>query len=186
MLALAHEEVVHGKAPSSAKCPATTGEVANRALSLPTCGAFPARTPLQGHRVGQWAEWNHEASLDWHLTEFKNHNGLQRLTGDLNALYRGTPALHKTDCDPAGFEWIDCNDGDQSTLSFIRRTADGKQVMAIVCNFTPVPRPNFRVGVPVSGHWREVLNRCAILAAAARATWADTVPSRRTASPSRY
>jgi 1,4-alpha-glucan branching enzyme len=113
---------------------------------------------FMGTEFGQWGEWNHESSLDWHLAEFERHNGLQRLTGDLNALYRGTPALHKTDCDPAGFEWIDCNDGNQSTLSFVRRTADNRQVLAIVCNFTPVPRPNFRVGVPLPGHWREVLN----------------------------
>jgi 1,4-alpha-glucan branching enzyme len=160
VLALSHDEVVHGKGSLLGKMPGDDWQkFANLRTLLAYMWCLPGKKLLfMGTEFGQWGEWNHEASLDWHLTEFEHHNGLQRLTGDLNALYRGTPALHKTDCDPAGFEWIDCNDGDQSTLSFVRRTADNRQVMTIVCNFTPVPRPNFRVGVPLPGHWREVLN----------------------------
>ncbi|MBE0608716.1 MAG: 1,4-alpha-glucan branching protein GlgB [Dehalococcoidia bacterium] len=160
VLALSHDEVVHGKGSLLGKMPGDDWQkFANLRALLAYMWCLPGKKLLfMGTEFGQWGEWNHEASLDWHLAEFERHNGLQRLTGDLNALYRRTPALHKTDCDPAGFEWIDCNDGDQSTLSFVRRTADNRQVMAIVCNFTPVPRPNFRVGVPLPGHWREVLN----------------------------
>ncbi|MCC7088925.1 MAG: 1,4-alpha-glucan branching enzyme [Dehalococcoidia bacterium] len=160
VLALSHDEVVHGKGSLLGKMPGDDWQkFANLRALLAYMWCLPGKKLLfMGTEFGQWGEWNHESSLDWHLTEFERHNGLQRLTGDLNALYRGTPALHKTDCDPAGFEWIDCNDGDQSTLSFVRRTADNRQVLAVVCNFTPVPRPNFRIGVPIPGHWREILN----------------------------
>jgi 1,4-alpha-glucan branching enzyme len=160
VLALSHDEVVHGKGSLLGKMPGDDWQkFANLRTLLAYMWCLPGKKLLfMGAEFGQWGEWNHESSLDWHLADFERHNGLQRLTGDLNALYRRSPALHKTDCDPAGFEWIDCHDGDQSTLSFVRRTADNREVMAVVCNFTPVPRPNFRVGVPLAGHWREVLN----------------------------
>ncbi len=165
VLALSHDEVVHGKGSLLGKMPGDDWQkFANLRTLLAYMWCLPGKKLLfMGTEFGQWGEWNHESSLDWHLAEFDRHNGLQRLTGDLNALYRGAPALHKTDCDPAGFEWIDCNDGDQSTLSFVRRTADNRQVIAVVCNFTPVPRPNFRLGVPLPGHWREVLNTDAVI-----------------------
>jgi len=160
VLALSHDEVVHGKGSLLAKMPGDDWQkFANLRTLLAYMWCLPGKKLLfMGGEFGQWAEWNHEASLDWSLTALERHSGLQRLTGDLNALYRGTPALHTTDSDPAGFEWIDCNDGDQSTLSFLRRTVDGSQQLAIICNFTPVPRAHFRVGVPTSGAWREVLN----------------------------
>ena len=160
VLALSHDEVVHGKGSLLGKMPGDDWQkFANLRLLLGYMFTLPGKKLLfMGAEFGQWAEWNHEASLAWNLTALEPHNGLQRLTGDLNALYRSQPALHSTDHDPAGFEWIDANDGDNSTLSFIRRTADGSRALAVVCNFTPVPRPNHRVGVPRSGYWREVLN----------------------------
>ncbi|GMV86458.1 MAG: 1,4-alpha-glucan branching enzyme GlgB [Dehalococcoidia bacterium] len=160
VLALSHDEVVHGKGSLLGKMPGDDWQkFANLRALLAYMWCLPGKKLLfMGAEFGQWAEWNHESSLDWHLAQYDRHGGLQRLVGDLNALYRGTAALHRTDCDPVGFEWIDCHDADQSTLSFLRRTADGKEVLAVVCNFTPVPRPNFRIGVPVPGHWREVLN----------------------------
>ena len=165
VLALSHDEVVHGKGSLLGKMPGDDWQkFANLRTLLAYMWCLPGKKLLfMGTEFGQWGEWNHESSLDWHLAEFDRHNGLQRLTGDLNALYRGAPARHKTDGDPAGCDWIDCNDGDQSTLSFVRRTADNRQVMAVVCNFTPVPRPNFRLGVPLPGHWREVLNTDAVI-----------------------
>ena len=160
VLALSHDEVVHGKGSLLGKMPGDDWQkFANLRTLLAYMYCLPGKKLLfMGDEFGQWAEWNHDASLDWHLTAFPPHAGLQRLTGDLNVLYRRTPALHTTDCDPAGFEWIDGNDGDQSTLSFLRRTADGSQQLAVVCNFTPVPRSAFSLGVPSPGFWREVLN----------------------------
>jgi 1,4-alpha-glucan branching enzyme len=116
-----------------------------------------------GAELGQHREWSHESSVDWHLLEDPAHAGLQRWVRDLNTCYRGEPALHEADCDPAGFAWIDCHDSQQSTLSFLRRARSGAQEIAVVCNFTPVPRQNYRVGVPHSGRWRELLNSDATL-----------------------
>jgi 1,4-alpha-glucan branching enzyme len=113
---------------------------------------------FMGGEFGQWNEWYHEASLDWHLLDSAPHRELLRLVRDLNTFYRGAPALYETDCDPAGFAWIDCNDAEQSTLSFLRTTHDQREQVAVVCNFTPVPRANYRIGVPQPGFWAEVLN----------------------------
>jgi 1,4-alpha-glucan branching enzyme len=119
--------------------------------------AHPGKKLLfMGCEFGQRREWNHDASLDWHLLDDPRHAGLRRLVRDLNGLHRTEPALHRRDHDPRGFEWIDCHDVEQSTLSFLRRDAD--EDILVVCNFTPVPRTNFRVGVPRAGHWRELLN----------------------------
>jgi 1,4-alpha-glucan branching enzyme len=116
---------------------------------------------FMGCEFGQSAEWNHDQSLDWHLLQYPEHRGVQALVRDLNALYRRTPALHALDCEAGGFEWIDSNDADQSTLSFVRKDKDGGR-MLVLCNFTPVPRHNFRVGLPAieagPTAWREVLN----------------------------
>jgi len=119
--------------------------------------AHPGKKLLfMGGEFGQRREWNHDASLDWHLLDDPGHAGLQRLVRDLNGLYRTEPALHRRDHDADGFEWIDCHDVEQSTASFLRR--DGDDEILVVCNFTPVPRTNFRVGVPHPGWWRELLN----------------------------
>jgi 1,4-alpha-glucan branching enzyme len=112
---------------------------------------------FMGTEFGQWREWDHESSLDWHLLNYPEHGGLMACVRDLNRLYRETPALHATDTDPAGFEWIDANDSEQSTLSYLRKGPAGELVV-VALNFTPVPRPNFRIGVPEPGFYAEVLN----------------------------
>jgi 1,4-alpha-glucan branching enzyme len=112
---------------------------------------------FMGAELGQQEEWNHDSSLEWPLLERSANKGLQRWVRDLNTLYRGEPALHELDCEAAGFEWIDCNDSERSTLAYLRRGRSTQDVV-VVCNFTPVPRENFRVGVPRAGHWREILN----------------------------
>src|SRR6185436_5120749 len=121
--------------------------------------AQPAKKLLfMGGEFGQWAEWAHESSLEWHLLQHETHSGLQRWVSDLNRTYRAERALHELDCDPAGFEWIDGSDSQQSMLSFMRKAKGGGEIISAVCNFTPVPRHNYRVGVPRPGYWREILN----------------------------
>jgi 1,4-alpha-glucan branching enzyme len=112
---------------------------------------------FMGGEFGQWREWNHDASLDWHLLEHPPHEGLRRWVEDLNRLYRAEPALHQLDCSPAGFEWIDCCDSEASVLSFLRKDRSGQPVI-VVFNFTPVPREGYRVGVPEAGFYKELLN----------------------------
>jgi 1,4-alpha-glucan branching enzyme len=111
---------------------------------------------FMGDEFGQWNEWHHEAELDWELLEQPQHEGLRRWVRDLNALYRSEPALFRDDFSERGFEWIDCNDSDESVLAYLRK-ADG-QLLLVAVNFTPVPRRGYRVGVPRAGHWREALN----------------------------
>jgi 1,4-alpha-glucan branching enzyme len=132
---------------------------ANLRLLLGVMYAQPGKKLLfMGGELGQRAEWNHDASLDWHLLADPAHAGIQRWVRDLNACLRGEPALHERDCEAGGFAWIDCHDAQHSTLSFLRRGRDDAQSVAVVCNFTPVPRHDFRVGVPRPGRWRELLN----------------------------
>ncbi len=112
-----------------------------------------------GGEFGQSAEWNANAQLDWWLLDAGPfHRGVQKFVADLNALYQKSPALWQADYDHAGFSWIDCNDRDNSVLSFLRQTADGKNQTVIILNLTPVPREKYRVGLPRAGKWREVLN----------------------------
>jgi 1,4-alpha-glucan branching enzyme len=111
---------------------------------------------FMGAELGEQIEWSHEGSLEWHLADDSRHGGIQRCIGDLNRLYRELPALHVGDCGADGFAWVDCHDSDQSTLSFLRWGSESP--VLVVCNFTPVPRHNFRVGVPKAGTWRERLN----------------------------
>ncbi len=126
--------------------------------------AQPAKKLLfMGGEIGQWDEWYHEASLAWGLLDHPLHSGLHRWTQDLNHFYRNEPALHELDFDPAGFSWIDCNDATQSTLSLMRKGRDMNDRMVVVFNFTPVPRPNYRVGVPRDGFWKEAMNSDATL-----------------------
>jgi 1,4-alpha-glucan branching enzyme len=114
---------------------------------------------FMGGEFGQTREWSHDASLDWHLLEMgPHHRGLQALIRDLNRLYRAEPALHQVDFEPAGFQWMDCSDAEQSVVAFVRRARDPRDFVLVVCNFTPVPRPGYRVGVPAGGHYRELLN----------------------------
>jgi 1,4-alpha-glucan branching enzyme len=117
---------------------------------------------FMGGEFGQGREWNHDASLDWHLLDYPQHAGVQRFVRELNHLYRREPALHQLDADPAGFEWIDANDSEQSVLTFFRRGRSADEVILVACNFTPVPRYNYQVGVPRAGFWSEVLNSDAV------------------------
>jgi 1,4-alpha-glucan branching enzyme len=113
---------------------------------------------FMGGEFGQWREWDHDTSLDWHLLDWEPHRGLQRLVADLNRLYTSQPALHEVEFDWHGFEWLDCHDADASVLSFVRRAKDPHDLVVVACNFTPVVRPDYRIGVPEAGFYREVLN----------------------------
>ena len=112
-----------------------------------------------GGEFGQTDEWYHEVGLDWNLLGMgPYHRGLQHLVQDLNRLYRAQPALHQVDFEPAGFQWIDCNDWEHSLISFVRRARDAEDFVVVVCNFTPVIRAGYRIGVPRGGWYRELLN----------------------------
>jgi 1,4-alpha-glucan branching enzyme len=165
ILPLSHDEVVYGKGSLLAKMPGDTWQkFANLRLLLGTMYAQPGKKLLfMGDEFGQWREWNHDTSLDWHLLSEPMHRGLRRWVRDLNTLYRGEPALHELDCHPDGFAWVDCNDAEQSVLSLLRKGRSTGDVVLVVCNFTPVPRHNYRVGVPRGGHWAEILNGDATL-----------------------
>jgi 1,4-alpha-glucan branching enzyme len=160
LLPLSHDEVVHGKGSLLNKMPGSDWDkCANLRLLLGYMYAQPGKKLLfMGGEFGQWREWNHDSSLDWHLLAYPAHAGLQRWVQDLNRLYATTPALHEGDCDPAGFAWVDCNDATSSILCFVRQGHADLPTVLIACNFTPVPRRSYRVGVPYGGVWREVLN----------------------------
>jgi 1,4-alpha-glucan branching enzyme len=160
VLPFSHDEVVHGKGSMLGKMPGDAWQrFANLRLLYGFMFGHPGKKLLfMGGEIGQWKEWNHDASLDWHLLEGEGHRGLQRWVRDLNTLYRGVPALHQADHEQAGFEWVDCDDAGASVVSFLRFSADRGDVVLVVCNFTPVPRAAYRVGVPAGGEWREILN----------------------------
>jgi 1,4-alpha-glucan branching enzyme len=160
MLPLSHDEVVHGKGSLLDKMPGDDWQkFANLRLLFAYMYAQPGKKLLfMGDEFGQWGEWQHDYGLDWQLARYDRHEGLQRLVGDLNRLYQAEPALHEHDCDPAGFEWLISDDADNCVLTFIRKGNDASDVILVACNFTPVPRHAYRVGVPANGVWREVLN----------------------------
>jgi 1,4-alpha-glucan branching enzyme len=160
VLPLSHDEVVHGKGSLLRKMPGDDWQkFANlRVLFAYMFAQSGKKLLFMGAELGQWNEWYHEASLDWHLLDQPFHQGLQRWVRDLNRLYRSEPALHELDFSPDGFEWIDANDAMQSTVSVIRRCGSTDDLIVIACNFTPVPRINYRLGIPKGGLWREVLN----------------------------
>ncbi|RPJ80446.1 MAG: 1,4-alpha-glucan branching protein GlgB [Acidobacteria bacterium] len=160
VLPLSHDEVVYGKGSLLRKMPGDDWQrFANLRALFGYMYAQPAKKLLfMGGEFGQWNEWHHETSLDWHLLESAPHSSLQKWVADLNHLYRSEPALYELDFDPAGFEWVDCNDADNSTISLLRKGASTSDLILIVCNFTPVPRMGYRVGVPRDGFWKEVLN----------------------------
>jgi 1,4-alpha-glucan branching enzyme len=160
VLPLSHDEVVYGKGSLLRKMPGDDWQkFANlRLLYGYMYGQSGKKLLFMGAEFGQWSEWNHDGSLEWHLTRYERHQQVERWMGDLNRLYREEPALHTRDNDPAGFEWCDVNDSAQSTLSFLRIGSDPSQVLLAVFNFTPMPRYNHRVGVPAGGIWRELLN----------------------------
>jgi 1,4-alpha-glucan branching enzyme len=163
VLPLSHDEVVHGKGSLLARMP---GDRWQQLASLLMLYAYMYSQPgkkllFMGSELGQLREWNHEASLDWHLLDDPGHRGLQLLVGELNRLYREEPALHELDCEPAGFHWLEADDAERSVLVYERIARSGQRVV-VALNFTPVPRFNYRVGVTAPGIWREILNTDAI------------------------
>ncbi|MCJ7596972.1 MAG: 1,4-alpha-glucan branching enzyme, partial [Desulfobacterales bacterium] len=164
VLPLSHDEVVFGKGSLLRKMPGDDWQkFANLRLLFGYMYAQPGKKLLfMGGEFGQWNEWYHEVGLDWHLLDFPPHAGLQRWMEDLNRVYRAEKALHELDFKPAGVEWIDCNDSQQSTLSLMRKGRSADDMVIVACNFTPVPRHNDRVGAPKGGFWREVLNSDAV------------------------
>lgn len=160
ILPLSHDEVVYGKRSLLNKMP---GDEWQRFANLRLLFGYMYGTPAKklmfmGGEFGQWNEWNSAVSLDWHLTEQPFHEGVKTWVRDLNHLYKCEPAMHEQDCVSAGFEWNDCSDYEQSIISFFRFARDREDMVLIVCNFTPVVRYNYMVGVPRGGYWKEVLN----------------------------
>lgn len=160
VLPLSHDEVVHGKGSLIRRMPGDDWQkFANLRALFGYMWCHPGKKLLfMGGEFGQWTEWNHDTSLDWHLLEYAPHQGLKRWMEDLNRCYRSEPALHARDFEQGGFEWVDVHDWESSIISFLRRGArEGDQVL-VICNFTPIPRSNYRVGVPCGGYWTERLN----------------------------
>jgi 1,4-alpha-glucan branching enzyme len=160
VLPLSHDEVVHGKGSLLGKMPGDDWQrFANLRLLLGYLWAQPGKKLLfMGGELGQPTEWDHDASVSWHLREEPAHEGIVRWVRDLNALHRSEPALHALDPDPLGFEWIDAADAQGGTLCFLRRGRDPGDVVAVALNLTPMPHERFRIGLPAAGAWREVLN----------------------------
>ena len=162
LLPLSHDEVVHGKGSLLRRMPGDDWQrFANLRLLLGYQMAHPGKKLLfMGGEFGQWNEWYHETSLDWHLLENPAHRGVQAWVRDLHRVYRSLPPLFERDFESEGFQWVDFHDWEKSVVSFLRRGRAGGegQWVLVACNFTPVPRPGYRVGVPRAGHWREVLN----------------------------
>jgi 1,4-alpha-glucan branching enzyme len=164
ILPLSHDEVVHGKGSLLGKMP---GDRWQRFANLRAYYAFMWTHPgkkllFMGGEFAQEREWNHDHSLDWHLLADPMHRGVQLVVRDLNGLYSSLKALHELDTEPEGFQWIDAGDAQQSTLSYIRRGRDPEDVVVTVCNFTPVPRHDYRLGVPRDGRWHERFNSDAL------------------------
>jgi 1,4-alpha-glucan branching enzyme len=160
ILPFSHDEVVHGKRAMLDKMP---GDVWQMHATLRTLYGYMYAHPgkkllFMGAEFGQWHEWNHDHSLDWHLLDVPMHAGLSRYVRDLNWHYGAEHALHQSDFDPGGFRWIDCNDNENSVVSMVRYAKDRRDFLVMVFNFTPVPRAGYRIGVPEGGWYSEILN----------------------------
>jgi 1,4-alpha-glucan branching enzyme len=174
ILVLSHDEVVHGKRSLLDKMPGDRWQkFANLRLFYTYMYGHPGKKLLfMGCEFGQVGEWNEDDSLPWHLLEEPDHAGLQRFVKDLNALYVDEPALYEYDFDPKGFSWLDFNDAESSVISFQRR-AENAPTLLFICNFTPVPRENYRIGVPEAGRYHERLNSDSLIYGGSnKATWA--------------
>lgn len=161
VLPISHDEVVHGKGSLINKMPGDLWQkFANMRAYLAFMWTHPGKKLLfMGCEIAQWREWNHDSSVDWHLLgEGPHHKGVQSLIRDLNHTYKKTPALYEFDCEAEGFEWIDYLDADNSILSYLRKGKDSSKFVVVVCNFTPVVRHGYRLGVPRGGLYREVIN----------------------------
>jgi len=161
VLSLSHDEVVHGKGSLIRKMAGDEWQrFANLRLMFAWMYANPGKKLLfMGGELAQWKEWNHDASLEWHLLDFPQHAGISRWLEDLNKAYRDVGAFHEGDMNPEGFEWIDCCDTENSVVSLVRRgKSEDDELLVAVLSFTPMPRYNYQIGVPRGGHWRELLN----------------------------
>ncbi|GAB4230775.1 MAG: 1,4-alpha-glucan branching protein GlgB [Chlamydiales bacterium] len=160
VLPLSHDEVVHGKGSLLRKMPGDDWQkFANLRLLFSYMYAHPGKKLLfMGSEIGPWDEWSHEKSLDWHLLQYGPHQGIQSLIKSLNRIYREEMAFHELDFNSEGFEWVDIHDADNSIISFLRRGKQPEDTILVVCNFTPVPRIGYGVGVPYLGFWKEIFN----------------------------
>ncbi len=160
ILPLSHDEVVYGKRSLLQKMPGDDWQkFANLRVLFGYMYAQAAKKLLfMGGEIAQRTEWDHDGQLEWEQLQHASHLGIQRWVADLNRVYRNEPALHEDDVTPHGFEWIDCNDAESSVISLIRKGHTTQDIILVVCNFTPVPQPNYRVGVPRGGYWQEILN----------------------------
>ena len=160
ILPLSHDEVVHGKGTLLGRMPGDDWQkFANLRAYFTFMWTHPGKKLLfMGGEFAQHREWNHDIGLDWHLLGEDRHRGVQSLVRDLNRLYRTLPALHELDCEPGGFEWLEANEAEQSVLAYLRRGGTAAAPVVVVCNFTPVPRVGYRVGLPMAGRWLERLN----------------------------
>lgn len=159
-LVLSHDEVVYGKRSMLSKMP---GDTWQKFANLRSLYGFMFTHPgkklhFMGSEFGQWDEWNHDKSIDWHLLEYPSHSALQKFVRDVNKIYRSEPALYEVDFDYRGFSWIDFRDTDHSIISFIRYAKDPTDFLVVICNFTPVPRSGYRIGVPADCFYSEILN----------------------------
>jgi 1,4-alpha-glucan branching enzyme len=160
VLPFSHDEVVYGKGSMLTKMPGDEWQkLANLRLLYGFMFGHPGKKLLfMGDEFGQRSEWNHDASVEWNLLDDRGHAGLKRWVRDLNTMYRGQPALYELDFEAAGFEWVDCSDWQRSVVSFLRFGRNRNDQLLFVCNFTPVVRSNYRVGVPLGTAWKEILN----------------------------
>ncbi|HID48544.1 MAG TPA: 1,4-alpha-glucan branching protein GlgB, partial [Chromatiales bacterium] len=158
LLPFSHDEVVHGKRSMLYKMPGDEWQrFANLRLLYTYLFLYPGKKLLfMGNEFGQGSEWNADQALDWYVTDYPLHQGLQKLVADLNRLYRDTPALYRNEFETQSFEWIDCHDAAQSILAYLRK--DGDASLIVILNFTPVPRSGYRIGVPDGGFYEEILN----------------------------
>ncbi len=160
MLPLSHDEVVHGKGSLISQMPGDMWQkFANLRLLYSYMWTHPGKKLLfMGGELAQWNEWNHDDGPDWLLLDFETHRGVQELVSDLNRLVVKNPALHQLDFTEDGFEWVDCMNWQESTLIYLRKGLEGTEPILVCCNFTPVVRKDYRVGVPKSGFWKEIFN----------------------------
>jgi len=160
VLPFSHDEVVHGKRSILDRMPGDSWQkFASLRLLYSMMLTYPGKKLLfMGCELGQGREWDFAGELDWYLMERPQHRGVNRLVADLNRLYRSQKALHDLDFSSDGFEWIDCHDSSQSVLSYLRKDRGGKEIVAAIFNFTPLPRTGYRIGVPLPGFYREMIN----------------------------
>ncbi len=160
MLPLSHDEIVHGKGSILDKMP---GDLWQKFANVRTLYSYMYGHPgkkllFMGDEIAQWREWKHDESLDWHLLQWELHRGVKQLVADLNKMVQTEPALYSVDFEWQGFEWLELHDWENSVLAFLRRAKNSSDFVVVVCNFTPVVRENYRVGVPEGGFYREILN----------------------------